>query len=485
MADSLARWDPADLIRRVLQGLDLAREMIRGFDNEKPTVTHSKSETVRGNWFLRQKVIAETAMLLFCIDPIAGLDERIRERHLSVARILIPHARHRDVLGAICLDPGIAGDYAVAHVLLSSIGYPDTDIDNLLRESLAIAPGFGPERLPHRQLEREWLSRISSFSWPGSGRERELLSNSMLGKFMDALGSSRLDVYAFTHAAMYATGFGRRRPRLPRSRASIVADADAALAFSLDSNDFDLTAEVTLTWPLLGLGWSPTAIFAFGLLAEMQDDLGFLPGSAFNRRQYEALQGSERSQFSLDTSYHAEYVMGFLCAIALGCRCMPAPSVPMTRRSCGSGEAMLRILDTHAASPHWLERVGSLPPRQQDAIGSFLLTVLLRRAKATGDLALIRTGLEAANRYDLIHGPAVAQAAALLRRCDALKRCFIGAHPASESSGKAGSPDTAAASSMSTDSVKLPSSSNQVGTPAGSRDLRTSGMHGAATTWMG
>ena len=443
ISDSSALRDPADLIRRVLASLDLAREMIRTFGEEQLAVADLKRETLRGSWFLRQKAVAETAMLLFCVHPIASLDKRIRERSRSLAQILLPHARHPDVLGAICLDPGLAADYAVAHVLLSSIGHPDSGIDNLLRDSLAIAPSFGPERLPHRRLEREWLGGVSRISRPGVGRERELLSSSMLGKSMDALGSSRFDVYAFTHSAMYATSFGRQRPHLPRSRASIVADADAALALSLDANDLDLTAEVVLAWPLLRLHWSPNAVFAFTVLAEIQDDTGFLPGSAFNRARYEALRGSERSQFVLDTSYHAEYVMGFLCAITLGSGRMPPLSVPMSRRSRGSGEAMLRILDGPGASAHWLRRVSSLSPRQQDAIASLMLTVALRRARVTGNLSLIRQGLEAAMKYDLVEGPAVAQAAALLRRSDALKHCFSRARPASESSGKPTSSDAA------------------------------------------
>ena len=64
----------------------------------------------------------------------------------------------------------------------------------------------------------------------------------MLGRPMDALGSARLDIYAFTHAVMYASDLGERRIALPRPSPAIAADAEAALAYSLDSNDFDLTA---------------------------------------------------------------------------------------------------------------------------------------------------------------------------------------------------------------------------------------------------
>jgi hypothetical protein len=96
----------------------------------------------------------------------------------------------------------------------------------------------------------------------------------MLGRPLDALGSTRFDVYAFTHAVMYATDLGTRRARLPRRFRDIKADAIAALAYSLDTADHDLTAEVLLTWPMLGLGWNPAATFAFRLLADAEDELG-------------------------------------------------------------------------------------------------------------------------------------------------------------------------------------------------------------------
>lgn len=61
------------------------------------------------------------------------------------------------------------------------------------------------------------------------------------------------------------------------------------VALSLDTDDFDLTAELLLTWSMPGLPWSPVAAFAFRVLAAIEDRLGFLPGlasreaRAFNR----------------------------------------------------------------------------------------------------------------------------------------------------------------------------------------------------------
>lgn len=370
---------------------------------------------------LREKVVAETAMLLLCAEPIQSLDDRIQERVAALATLLIPYARHEDILCAICLDPGLARDHSIAHILLSHLGYPDRDVDKLLAQSLAMGADFGPERLPHRRLEQEWLTRLWSVGAPSKRRDSRLLAQSLLGRPMDALGSTRLDIYAFTHAVMYASDLGGRKIPLPRSSSAIAADADAALAYSLDSNNFDLTAEVLLTWPMLGLAWSPAAAFAFRLLAGVEDNVGFLPGPTFDFTRYRTLTSDEQSRYGLVTSYHSAYAMGFLCASALRQGCGPPAAVPPARRSRGVSTALLRLLDVQGLTSCWREQFGALAPRQQDAVARLVLTTLLRRARTAGDLGLIRTALELALAHDLIDGPAPMQAAALLHRSQALK----------------------------------------------------------------
>jgi hypothetical protein len=270
-------------------------------------------------------------------------------------------------------------------------------------------------------LEQAWLARVRQEGELPKRLDSRLVADSMLGRPMDALGSTRLDIYAFTHAVMYASDLGGRRIALPRSTATIAADADAALAYSLDANDFDLAAEVLLTWPMLGLGWSPAATFAFRILAHVEDDTGFLPGSTFDLTRYQASGGDERSRYMLVTCYHTVYVMGFLCAAALRPGCAPPAAVAPARRSRGAGAAILRLVDADGPTPCWRESFAALARRQQDAVAPLVLAVLLRRARTGGNLGLLREALEVALAHDLISGPAPLQAAALLRRSQALR----------------------------------------------------------------
>ena len=425
-----ARWDQSDLIRRVLGALDVASEAVRALVEGDAAGTDLASPAPGAASYLPQKIVAETAMLLLCAEPIQHLDERIRERVESLAQRLVPRARSHDVLAAMCFEPGLASDHALAHLLLSRLGYPDSGVDRLLAAASAMGADFGsdfgPERLPHRRLEQGWLARLRRRSELPARRDSRLVADSMLGRPLDALGSTRLDVYAFTHAVLYASDLGARRVALPRSRASIAADAEAALALSLDTDDFDLTAEVLLTWPMLGLRWSPAATFAFRILADVEDAAGFVPGSAFDPARYETSSGDERARYMLATCYHTAYVMGFLCAAALRPGCAPPAAVAPARRSRGAAAAVLNLLepdgppDPAGSAPCWRGPLAGLGRRQQDAVAPLLLAVLLRRARTAGDLGLLRRALEVALAHGLISGPAPLQAAALLRRSEAL-----------------------------------------------------------------
>lgn len=366
-----------------------------------------------------EKVVAETAMLLSCAASVQEVDEGLRERVSHLATLLVPLARSESMLAGLCTDPGRAVRCSVAHALLSRLGYMDALVDRLLAESTAVGNQFGAE-LPQDRLEQEWVRRMWDGGTPARP-ERGLLGRSILGRQLDALGCTRFDVYSFTHAIMYATDFGGRRPSLPRPSSAIAADADVALALSLDIDDFDVTAEVAMTWPMLALAWSPAATLAFGLLATADDNLGFVPGPSFDPKHYGAASADDRALYLYTTSYHTTFVMGILCAAGLRRHCHPFKAVPLSG-SAGSGSALMRLLDREAAEPRWRAAFDALGPNQQDALGPLVLTVLLRRAKDRGDLRGLRTALELALAHGLAEGPAVQQATALLRRTAVLSR---------------------------------------------------------------
>ena len=231
----------------------------------------------------------------------------------ALAGRLAPHARSERVRAGITFAPALAREYAIAHACLSRLGYPDGELDAALAASLASASVRSRERVPYRQLELEWLGTV----WePCAVAETDdaVAARTTAATGLDAFSAAREDVYAFTHSLVYLTDFGRRRDRLPRDREALLADAEAALARSLDDDDFDVAGELLLAWPLLGVEWSPAAAFGWRVLARVEDEVGYLPSLSLSEDRYRELDGLARTRYTVGEAYHTVYVMGLLCA---------------------------------------------------------------------------------------------------------------------------------------------------------------------------
>jgi hypothetical protein len=410
-------WKHVDLLRCIGDSLILATRLIQSI-SEYTTAQPAVPDADDFRLVMRSKVVAETAMLLLCVDSIVHQDIHLQTLASELKQNLIPLARHNDVLAEICLDPGQVYATATAHLILNRLGCPDPDVDELIRGALVLGTDFGPERLPYQNLQATWLERL----WPAVARRRHRSShlvNSLLGRPVDVLAASRLDIYAFTHAVIYATGFGEWPLVRVRSRQEILADADAALAFALETNDYDLLAELLMTWPMLGARWSQSARFALTVVTEVYDRHGFLPGLAHDPRQGQQLSGQELTDYIQSTSYHASYMMGMLCAVIARSGLPVAMAVRRSRIAHGAGQIYLDLirLNSHGS---WLEAFAHFDERQWDTLAPLLLTMLGRQARRQRDLTLVRTILQTALEAGIADGPTTTQLLALLRRAGRL-----------------------------------------------------------------
>ena len=372
------RWGRRELRQHVQVAFDLAGDLL-----DRLPATSGDGVVPPG------KIVAEAAMLLYSARGIE--DDQLRAQGAVLATALAPRARDGEAVAGLCLDPGQARDHAIAHILLTRLGFGDEPFDRLLNRSLADAGDLGPERLAHRDLEQHWLESVRTGQWL---MPPELVATSSLGRHRDVLGSATFDDYAFTHALLYASDFGAQPPVVAVD--AVTADAEALLAASLDGGNLDLSAELLWAWPMLNQPWSNIAGYAFGRLDSACQRYGFLPGRKFDAEVYEGLAGDAAQTYRLDTSYHSTFVFGFLCAAAIT-----------------SGRLPERKIDATAAGSELRPLVGD---GLVDAPAELMLATILRRGRAGSDFALIQAGLEIALRHDLIDGPGVAQAAALLRR---------------------------------------------------------------------
>jgi hypothetical protein len=359
--------------------------------------------------------VGEAALLLLAATPCANR-EGIGERVERVAASLLPHARSERVQARVCLEPSIALEHALAHACLSRIGHPDAGFDAMLAASLASEGACGCERMPHRQLEQEWMLRVWSPAGAPAAEQRGLVRRTALALPADLLTVRKDALYALTHAAMYASDLGETRVRLPRAASVIAGEVAAALAACLDEPDYDLGAELLLMSPHLRLPWSAVTAFAFDVLARVHDAFGFLPSPGITLQRLEGLSGSERERFVATRSYHTIFVMGLLSAALIR---SPPRVTKAAGRHAGASAEILALIGPIEPAPAWLAYSLALDPGPRDAASPLFLDICLRRAVLQRNFTRLREALLIAQRFDLLDGPFPWQAAQLLARASA------------------------------------------------------------------
>ena len=403
----MPRWNEADLEARVCRALDLARTTLDYFAKAGYTDEESAAYS-----FGPDKPVAETAMLIYAASAFRDRAQ-VARRIDAFARVLVPHARAERVLVDIALHPALAFKFAAPHILLTRLGYPDESFDAFLRSCLSSHASNGHERTPCASIEKRWLSSLWTGNHTDAPRRADLV-DSVLNRSLDILGGLREDAYAFTHLMMYCTDFGFRAPRLPRRRATILREAASLLARYLDAEDYDLTGEILLSWPLTGAAWSPSAAFVFRVLARVEDQVGVLPCGHSNPVRLSQLQGEARTRYALGTAYHTAYVMGFLCAASLRAGRTPPANIvgPQCEASCL--DRLFRYVDDNQG--HWHSEFTNLAQAEQRALAPLILDVAIVQKCRKHDYQAMSELVSLACEYRIASSPMCGQAAELLER---------------------------------------------------------------------
>jgi hypothetical protein len=403
----LLLWNEADLEARVCRALDLACTTLSYFAK----VGYTDEESAEYS-FGPDKPIAETAMLVYAASAFRNRAE-VAFRIDELVRVLAPYARGERVLVDIALHPALAFKLAAPHILLTQLGHPDESFDAFLRSCLMSQASNGHERTPCASIERRWLSSL----WTGGHADtswRADLVNSVLNRPLDILGGLREDAYAFTHLMMYRTDFGFRTPRLPRRRTAILREAASLLARYLDGEDYDLTGEVLLSWPLSGAAWSPSAAFVFRVLAHVEDEVGVLPCGHSNPVRLSQLQGEACARYALGTAYHTAYVMGFLCAAALRPGRTPPANIVGPQCAASCLDRLFRFIDDDQG--HWHSEFTCLAKSEQRALAPLILDIAIVQKNRKHDYQAMSELVSLACEYGFANSPMCGQAAELLER---------------------------------------------------------------------
>jgi hypothetical protein len=402
-------WDRADLEARLCQALDISGKAVELFaengyvDSELPE-----------NSFGADKVIAETAMLIYTTS--AAGSPNVTRRLGEIAQLLLPHARSARMRLDMVLHPALCLDFAFPHVLLSELGYRDSAVDDLLKTCLMSRSRHGHERPPFATAEKLWVEQLLTGEQPDAAW-RHCLRNTVLNRGIDILGGQRDDAYALTHLVMYCTDFGFRAGKFPRKPSLILDEAASLLAKCLDAEDYDLAGQVVLAWPLTATPWPAAAAFGFRVLARGEDAVGVLPGGTTRLDRLDRLQ---KNRYAFATAYHAAYVTGLLCAVSL--RPRRAPPVQMIGPPFNA-RLLDRLIDRiECDQGHWQAEFMKLNRSEQDALGPFLLDIVIAQKCRKRDYAAVSELLVMADKYQSARSALCSQAAELLERLAAYAR---------------------------------------------------------------
>jgi len=413
---AVQRWNVADLEARLCRILDLAagvldRFGVNGFTDQESPVYNCGPE----------KVVAETAMLAYAASGASSYPQ-IRERLDTLVRLLVPLARGERALLAMALQPALATKFALPHVLLTWMGHVDADCDEFVRACLRSAVRNGHDRSPTAAVEYAWL--CSRWSRPELANGRRVRpTRPLLNWPLDVFEGLRDDVYAFTHLVMYGTDFGYRARGLGHGTLHVLAMSEAMVARYLDAEDYDLTGEILLAWPMTSARWSPVAAFGFRVLARVEDDVGLLPCGNVDTNRLQRLSGEARTTYALGMAYHTAYVMGFLCATALRSGRTPPTGISGPTFEPVVLDQLRKYLDD--SQGHWQADFASLSRAEQLILTPLVLAVALvqkcRRRNYDAALDLLRL----ADKHGLADTLVCHQASQLLER---IARCSTVLH---------------------------------------------------------
>ena len=284
-------------------GLKFMLLHLKNLTDYTPYLNDDESSPIRG----LDKIITETALLLVLLnrDGYFSQNTAIKDQLIS---LLQPIARSERNAALILRFPQLAGSLGISHIALNKLDSKDPDFDFIVKRALQHPSLYCGERLPFRDMDLSWVSYIYFGGDSRLDETMDFYNSSILGKTLQPIYMQRADYYALTHCVMYLTDFGQKPLNSDIDATPILVCIREALLWNLHEKDFDLIAELLLTY--LYLGGKHDNIFTLSLyfLKENWNTLGFLPSRSFDVAEYKSKIGIEKQSYGFSNIYHTLYV---------------------------------------------------------------------------------------------------------------------------------------------------------------------------------
>ncbi len=301
----------AYLVQQLKVVLEFARRNLRQLDRNSSIWTDDIDPYVS----VIDKVVVETALLVLIASRVAPESQELGEGTTELAGELAKVARSERNQVMLLRYPHTAASLGISHVILTCLGHRDAVFDVLVDRAFESGHVHAVERLPYRLADLRWLCGLRRPEAPPAFED--LVPHTMLVTGAHPIYMSVADVYALTHDLMYISDFGCRPLSSLVDVQRVSAMVDAALAWHIGTQNFDVLAELLLGAALLGGSWSPYARLAWCLLATTWDEFGFLPCPTFQGKEFSMLTGDDAAAYAFKHTYHTTYVAGILCAVLL------------------------------------------------------------------------------------------------------------------------------------------------------------------------
>ena len=300
------------LEHRLLEVLRFAERTVVGADPE-----HALWRVDLGRVSGFDKLLLEASVLALLVDR----GEREGATAQAVDALIGAVARRCDrpaLVTTLRRHPELVTTLGITLLILERFGRLTDEESRVLRDALDSPYVESVERTPFRLLDRVWVLGLAGRGSPDASIALRL---STASRRTHPLYMEREDVYAITHAVMYATDFGRVAPPRLLLAEQLWRSVDACLAWCLAARDFDLVAELLLTQLLLRQQLSTYGGIAFRVALRTWDELGFVPGPSLSADDFRALdEDGERRQYALYHMYHTVFVSGLVLDAVLRVR---------------------------------------------------------------------------------------------------------------------------------------------------------------------
>jgi Domain of unknown function (DUF6895) len=330
----------AELVKRVNGVLSIARMHVERLDDYADHWADEADPFVT----LADKLAIEASLLALITSRNAAAGSSIARAAGDLAEALESRVRSPRNRALLLRFPHTAMSLGIGHVALTALGNEDPLFDRLLRAAIESGHADSIERLPYRAMERRWLAGLLTATPP---RFDDLLRQSVAASEPHPIYMLATDVYALTHAPMFVTDFGVRKPPRAVRLEAFDSALDASLAWTLFTDNFDLMAELVLARLLLRLPWSRAQALAWYVLDRIWVEAGALPSPGFVPSEIALLTGTERLARITQQAYHTTYVAGMLCSVLL--RTPVPPEIAPVRTSSAANAELAAQAEAAAA----------------------------------------------------------------------------------------------------------------------------------------